>query len=72
MEEMIKRINELAKKKREQGLTEDEQREQKELYKKYLKNFRSNMERQLDNTDVEFPDGSVVPFKQAAKKIEDK
>lgn len=66
--EMIKRINELAKKKREQGLTDEEQKEQKELYKKYLANFRNNMEKQLDNTDVEYPDGKVVPFKEAAKR----
>ncbi len=68
MDEMIARINALAKKKREEGLTEAEQKEQKELYKKYLAGFRSNMEKQLDNTDVEFPDGSVVPFKEAIKK----
>lgn len=30
---MLDRINELAKKKKEQGLTEAEQKEQKELYK---------------------------------------
>lgn len=68
MDELIKRINELAKKKREEGLTESEQNEQKELYKKYLASFRQNVEHQLDNTDVEFPDGRVLPFKQAAKK----
>ncbi len=63
MDEMIKRINELAQKKKEQGLTAEEQAEQKELYKKYLANFRKNFEKQLDNTDVEYPDGRVVPFK---------
>ena len=68
MDDMIKRINELAKKKREEGLTEAEQAEQKELYKKYLAGFRASFEKQLDNTDVEFPDGKVVPFKEAAKK----
>ncbi len=68
MDEMIKRINELAKKKREEGLTEAEQKEQKELYKKYLAGFRQNVEKQLDNTDVEFPDGRVLPFKKAAKE----
>ena len=68
MEKMIQRINELAKKKREEGLTEAEQAEQKELYKKYLAGFRKSFEKQLDNTDVEYPDGSVVPFKEAGKK----
>lgn len=70
MDEMIKRINELAKKKREEGLTDAEQKEQKELYKKYLASFRQNVEKQLDNTDVEFPDGRVLPFKEAAKKTD--
>ena len=69
MDEMTKRINELAKKKREHGLTAEEQAEQKELYKKYLSNFRRNFEKQLDNTDVEYPDGRVVPFKDV-KNIE--
>lgn len=70
MDKLIQRINELAAKKRSVGLTPEEQAEQKELYKEYLKRFRSNMERQLDNTDVEFPDGRVLPFKQAGKKKE--
>ncbi len=69
MDELTKRINELAKKKKEQGLTAEEQAEQKELYKKYLANFRRNFEKQLDNTDVEFPDGRVVPFKDV-KNVE--
>lgn len=72
MDDMIKRINELAKKKREEGLTEDEQKEQKELYKKYLASFRRNVEKQLENTDVEFPDGRVLPFKDAAKMKDEK
>ena len=63
MDKMIKRINELAKKKKEQGLTPVEEAEQKELYKDYIANFRRNFEKQLDNTDVEYPDGRVVPFK---------
>ena len=39
--EMLSRINELAKKKREQGLSVDEQAEQKRLYAVYLKEIRS-------------------------------
>lgn len=70
MDNMIKRINELAKKKKEKGLSPEEQAEQKELYARYLKNFRANFEKQLDNTDVEFPDGRVVPFKEAGKETE--
>ena len=68
MDDMIKRINELAKIKKERPLSADEQAEQKELYKKYLANFRKNFEKQLDNTDVEYPDGTVVPFKEVKNK----
>ncbi len=69
--EMISRINELAKKKKEQGLTEAEQAEQKKLYKIYLGEIRSQFSATLDNVSVKEKDGSVVPFKKAYKK-EDK
>jgi uncharacterized protein YnzC (UPF0291/DUF896 family) len=67
MDELIKRINELAKKKREEGLTPDETAEQKELYKKYLAGFRNNLKSQIENTDVKYPDGKVVPLKDVNK-----
>lgn len=70
MTELLNRINELAKKKKEEGLTEAEQKEQKELYAKYLKAFRGNFQKQLDNVYVKNPDGSVVPFKEANIKKE--
>lgn len=67
MEQLIKRINELAKKKREEGLTVAEQKEQQELYKKYLSAIRGNFKAQLNNTDVEYPDGKTVPLTQFKK-----
>lgn len=70
MDDTVKRINELAKKKKQQGLTREETAEQKQLYQRYLASFRKSFERQLENTDVEFPDGSVLPFKEANKKKE--
>lgn len=68
MDKMISRINELAKKKKEEGLTADELSEQKQLYKQYLAMIRGNFVQQLDNTDVKYPDGKVVPLKDAGKK----
>ena len=65
---LLNRINELAKKKREQGLTTDEQAEQKKLYKIYLGEIRTQFDRTLDNVSVKEKDGEVVPFKQAYKK----
>ena len=52
--EMITRINELAKKKRSEGLTPEETAEQKELYAQYLGNIRSQMTTMLDS--IEFVD----------------
>lgn len=45
--EMIKRINELAKKKREQGLNAEELQEQKKLYDVYLAGIRQQVQSQL-------------------------
>lgn len=49
---LIKRINELAAKKRNTGLTLEEQIEQKELYQEYLGNIRSQLKAQLDNIEI--------------------
>ena len=65
---LLNRINELAKKKREQGLTPDEQAEQKKLYKIYLGEIRTQFDKTLDNVSVKEKNGEVVPFKQAYKK----
>ena len=65
---MLNRINELAKKKREQGLSPEEQAEQKELYKVYLGEIRAQFDQTLDNVSVKEKDGNVVPFKQAYAK----
>ena len=66
-QELLNEINALAKKKREQGLTEDEAAHQKELYKIYLKGFREQMRERLDNVDVTYPDGTVKSLKDAMK-----
>lgn len=65
---LLNRINELAKKKREQGLTPEEQAEQKKLYKIYLGEIRTQFDKTLDNVSVKEKNGEVVPFKQAYKK----
>lgn len=66
--EMLNRINELAKKKREQGLSEEEQAEQKKLYAVYLKEIRTQFNSTLDNVSIKEKDGKVVPFKEAYTK----
>jgi uncharacterized protein YnzC (UPF0291/DUF896 family) len=51
-QELIERINELAKKKKAGIITEDELIEQKELREIYLAGFRKNMKGVLSNVDV--------------------
>jgi len=45
----IKRINELARKARTVGLTEEEIAERKQLRETYIAAFRNNLKQQLDN-----------------------
>lgn len=52
LNKLIKRINELAAKKRSTGLTLEEEIEQKELYQQYLGNIRSQLKAQLDNIEI--------------------
>lgn len=52
IELLIGRINVLARKKRTIGLTESEKAEQKELYRIYLNNIRSQLKAQLDNIEI--------------------
>ena len=47
--EKIKRINELAKKSRTEGLTDDEKKEQQVLRREYLTQVRKNIKAQLDS-----------------------
>ena len=56
--EKIDRINFLAKKKKAEGLTEDELAEQKLLYEEYLEGYRRNLRATLGNTVIERPDGT--------------
>ena len=67
-ENLLTRINELAKKKKTVGLTPQELEEQAHLRKKYLENFRAGFKQRLENIDVETPDGKVRPLTDYKKK----
>lgn len=56
----IKRINELAKKSKEVGLTPDEKEEQAALRAEYIASVRANLKAQLDNIDIKNEDGTIV------------
>ena len=48
----LKRINELARKQRETGLTKEERREQEKLRREYVTAFKKNLVAQLENTYI--------------------
>ena len=58
MNEVIARINELAKKNKEEGLTEEELAERDKLRRIYIDSVTGNLKQQLDNTSIVYPDGS--------------
>ena len=60
----IERINELARKKKAEGLTEEEKAEQAALRAQYLKEFRANMEATLQAVRVEQADGTYKPLEK--------
>ncbi len=48
MDKLIARINELSRKNKTVGLTDEETTERDELRRQYLNNFKSNFRQQLD------------------------
>ena len=59
MQETIDRINELYHKSQNEGLTEEEKTEQKELRQQYVLSIRRSLRGQLDNIDIQEADGSI-------------
>jgi len=51
-DEQIQRINELAKKKKEGTLTQEEEKEQAELRRAYVEAHKTNLRAQLDNIKI--------------------
>ena len=54
----IDRINELARKKKAEGLTPEELEEQAALRAEYIAGFRASLTAQLDNTVIVDPEGN--------------
>ena len=58
MDEVIKRINELAAKNKAEGLTEAEMAERAQLRRMYIDSVVGTLKGHLDNTTIVYPDGS--------------
>ena len=59
-EKLLKRINELAHKNKEEGLTEAETKEREKLRKEYLKNFREAMRSNIEMMRIFDDNGKEV------------
>ena len=58
MNEVIARINELAAKAKQSGLTPEEIVERDKLRRIYIDSVKSNLVGQLENTYIVYPDGT--------------
>ncbi|ANQ64114.1 MULTISPECIES: DUF896 domain-containing protein [Staphylococcus] len=68
----LERINELAKKKKEQGLTQTEAKEQSKLRKAYLDEFRGKFKQQIESTRVIDSEGNDVTPNKVKKILDSK
>lgn len=64
MDEKVKRINELYKKSKETGLTDEERKEQQKLREEYARSFREGLKRTLENAYVLDENGNEVKLKK--------
>ncbi len=60
----VERINELARKSKLEPLTEEEKAEQAELRAEYIAEIRASFGSMLDNTVIQYPDGSKKSLKK--------
>lgn len=68
MDELIRRINELAHKAKAEGLTEEETKERDVLRRQYIDAFKRNLTAQLDNTYIVTPDGKKTKLKKKQER----
>lgn len=68
MNEVIKRINELAAKNKAEGLNEAELMERDKLRRIYIDSVKASLTGQLDNTYIVYPDGTKKKVEPKSKE----
>ena len=63
-DQLIKRINELSRKSKSEGLTPAEKEEQTKLRNEYRALVVGNLSSQLDNIKIKHPDGTITYVKK--------
>ena len=71
-EDKIKRINELARKQKAEGLTDEEKAEQAELRREYIESYKRSLVAQLENTYVVDDNGNKQKLTERVKTKEEK
>ncbi len=59
-ENKIKRINELYRRSKAEGLTEEEKKEQQLLRREYIESVKANLRGQLNHISIQEKDGSIT------------
>jgi uncharacterized protein YnzC (UPF0291/DUF896 family) len=68
-EKKVERINELSRLARERELTPEEQAERAALRAEYVASFKASLTGILDNTVIQYPDGSKKKVEHKENKI---
>ena len=63
-DQLIKRINELSRKSKNEGLTDDEKKDQTELRNEYRSLVVGNLSSQLNTMKIKYPDGTIKDVKK--------
>ncbi len=63
-DQLIKRINELSRKSKTEGLTPAEKEEQTKLRNEYRALVTGNLSSQLEGLKIKHPDGSITDVKK--------
>lgn len=71
-EEKIKRINELARKQKSEGLTEKEKSEQAALRREYIESYRKSLISQLEGITILNPDGTTEKVRKKNENTADR
>ena len=69
MDQVIARINALAKKAKSEGLTAEETAERDKLRRIYIDSVKANLTGQLDNTYILRPDGSKTKLQKKILRL---
>lgn len=63
IDELVSRINELSKKSKEIGLTDEEKKEQQVLRRDYIDIFKNNLRAQLETIKINNKKDSIISKK---------